>query len=56
MRFALMEVKVILYFLLKQFRFDVAPNTEIPMTLVSSPFGIQPRNGLNVKVVCRQNT
>lgn len=56
MRFALMEVKAILYFLLKQFRFEVAPNTEIPMTLVSSPFGIQPRNGLNVKVVSRKHT
>lgn len=54
-RFALMEVKVILYFLLKEFCFDVASNTEIPMTLVSSPFGIQPRNGLNIKMVARTN-
>lgn len=54
-RFALMEVKIILYFMLKIYRFEVAPNTEIPMKLVSSPFGIQPKNGLNVKVVYRED-
>lgn len=52
-RFALMEVKIMIYFLLKKFRFDVSSKTEIPMTLVSSPFGIQPRNGLHVKLVSR---
>lgn len=52
-RFALMEVKVMLYFLLKKFRFEVASTTEIPMTLVSSPFGIQPRDGLNIKLIAR---
>lgn len=52
-RFALMEVKVILYYMLKTFMFQVAPNTEIPMQLVSSPFGIQPKNGLNIELVLR---
>lgn len=55
-RFAVMEVKIILYYMIKTFRFQVAPNTEIPMRLVSSPFGIQPRNGLNVKVVFRSDS
>lgn len=55
-RFAMMEVKIILYYMLKMFRFEVASNTEIPMRLVSSPFGIQPRNGLNVKIEFRGNS
>lgn len=52
-RFALMEAKVILYYLLKEIKFEVAPNTVVPMKLESTPFGLRSENGLKLKLVRR---
>lgn len=50
-RFALMEVKLIIFYMLKQFQFNVSTETEIPMRIKSTPFGIHSLNGviLNIK-------
>lgn len=45
-RFALMEVKLIIYYMLSQFTFSTTSKTEIPMKIKSSPFGLSPLNGL----------
>lgn len=45
-RFALMEVKCIIYYMLKQFSFHISQKTEIPMKIKSSPFGLSSLNGL----------
>lgn len=52
-RFALMEIKVMLYYLLKEFRLTPGPNTEIPMQLLSTSFGLQVKNACNLKLVRR---
>ena len=43
-RFALMEVKAVLYFLLSHFTFEVTPKTKIPLRTRSSPFGMKAAN------------
>lgn len=45
-RYALMEVKLIIYYMLCQFTFRSTSQTEIPMKIKSSPFGLSPKNGL----------
>lgn len=45
-RFALMEVKLIIYYMLSQFTFRRTTETEVPMKIKSSPFGLSPLNGL----------
>lgn len=49
-RFAVMEIKALLYFLLLNFTFEITNDTEIPMKLISSAFGVQPANGLNLEL------
>lgn len=45
-RFALMEVKLIIYYMFRQFTFQCTPKTEVPMKIKSSPFGLSPLNGM----------
>lgn len=52
-RFALMEVKLNLYQLLKNYRMEVNAQTQIPMIMKTSPFGTYPEKGLNVNLVPR---
>lgn len=49
-RFALMEVKLIMYYILRQFSFHKTSKTEVPMKIKSSPFGLSPLNGLVVSL------
>lgn len=53
-RFALMEVKCIIYYMLTQITFNVSPETEIPMKIKSSPFGLSPVNGLKISLKRRK--
>lgn len=53
-RFALMEVKLIIYYMLTQFTFRSSSQTEIPMKIKSSPFGLSPRNGLVLSIKRRK--
>jgi cytochrome P450 family 9 len=50
-RFALMELKTILYYLLSEFKFEACEKTEIPLKFSKAPFTIKPANGiwLNLK-------
>lgn len=47
-RFAQLEVKVLIYYLLRNFTLNVSSETEIPMTVKSSPFGLAPAHGLHL--------
>lgn len=49
-RFALMEIKGLLYFLLKSFKLQVCHKTQVPMKLISAPFGMYPEKGLHVNL------
>lgn len=53
-RFAQMEVKVLIYYLLKHFTLNVSAKTEIPMTVQSSPFGLAAAHGLHLTLHKRQ--
>lgn len=53
-RFALMEVKLIIYYMLSQFTFHSTPQTEVPMKIKSSPFGLSPLNGLILSIKRRK--
>lgn len=39
-RFALMEIKAILYYMLRKFNFEACEKSVIPVKLARSPFGI----------------
>lgn len=45
-RFALMEIKAIVYYLLQNFSIEPSQNTEIPLKLKKVPFGIRSEKGL----------
>lgn len=49
-RFAIMEVKLIIFYMLKQFQFNVSNETEIPMKIKSTPFGIHSLNGVMLTI------
>lgn len=53
-RFAMMEVKVIIHNMLSQFSFHKTQQTEIPMKIKSSPFGLSPINGLILSIKRRK--
>lgn len=52
-RLAIIEAKTMLYYLLKEFRLDVAPDTEIPMKTMTSFIGSQPVNPFYLTLVKR---
>lgn len=54
-RFALMEVKLIMFYMLKSFSFEVLPDTERPLRLRSTPFGIRPKHKVNLELRLREN-
>lgn len=53
-RFALMEVKLIIYYMLCRFSFKATARTEVPMKIKSSPFGLTSVNGLILSVTRRK--
>lgn len=53
-RFAVMEIKLIIFYMLKQFQFNVSTETEIPMKIKSTPFGIHSLNGLMLTIKRRK--
>lgn len=52
-RFALMEIKTVIYYLLLNFDFDVAKNTNIPIKLTNNPTQLQVDGGVWVKFTPR---
>lgn len=52
-RLAMIETKTMLYYLLKEFRLDVAADTEIPMKTMTSFIGAQPVNPFYLTLVKR---
>lgn len=53
-RFALMQIKAILYNLLLNFSFEANEKTEIPLKLKKSPFSLNPENGMFLELKPRQ--
>lgn len=53
-RFALMEVKLIIYNMLSRFTFKCTAQTEVPLKVKSSPFGLTPVNGLMLSIIRRK--
>lgn len=49
-RFALMEVKALLYYLLLNFSFEANEKTEIPLEIKKSPMVLAPKNGLFIEL------
>lgn len=47
-RFALMECKAYIYYLLTNFTFEVAPNSEIPPRMANAGFSSRVINGFNM--------
>lgn len=52
-RFALLEMKTIIYHLLTIFRFERCEKTEIPLKLVNKPVSLQVENGVWFRLVVR---
>lgn len=52
-RFALMSVKLNLFYLFKSYRMVVNSQTQIPMVMKTSAFGIYPEKGLHINLVPR---
>ncbi|XP_059611812.1 uncharacterized protein LOC132258498 [Phlebotomus argentipes] len=48
-RFALMEIKSLIYYLILNFHFDMSDKTEVPVVLVSSFVGLKARSGVWIK-------
>lgn len=53
-RFALMEVKAILYYLLLHFSFEPNQKTQIPVELKKFPFKLMPENGMHLELKPRK--
>lgn len=47
-RFALMECKAILFYMLTKFTFEVAETSTIPLVMAPTGFALKPKNGFNV--------
>lgn len=45
-RFALMEMKTVIYYLLLNFRFKVTEKTQIPLKLAKNPIGLKTEKGI----------
>lgn len=52
-RFALMEVKAVLYYLLLNFKFEPNADTQIPLKLKKSPGGVATEKGVNLRLTPR---
>uniref|UniRef100_A0A1B0CWX5 Cytochrome n=1 Tax=Lutzomyia longipalpis TaxID=7200 RepID=A0A1B0CWX5_LUTLO len=48
-RFALMEVKAMIFYLIVNFHFDLSDKTDVPMILAASFVGLKAKNGIWVK-------
>jgi hypothetical protein len=45
-----MQAKAVFYHLLLKFKFDVGPNTQVPIMLSKKSFQMEPENGFNLMV------
>jgi cytochrome P450 family 9 len=54
-RFALMEVKAVLYYLLLNFSFEVTTRTQVPIKLEKMPFGLKAEGGIHLEFRPRPN-
>ncbi|XP_055923100.1 probable cytochrome P450 9f2 isoform X2 [Eupeodes corollae] len=54
-RFALLEAKAILFYIVKNFRLEVSPKSTVPIVLSSSGFNLEPKGGWWVKLVPLEN-
>ncbi|XP_055381433.1 probable cytochrome P450 9f2 [Condylostylus longicornis] len=52
-RFALMEIKAILYYLLSEFNFELSTKTRLPIELETRVFHLQPKGGFWLKICSR---
>lgn len=53
-RFALMECKAILFYLLTNFTFEVADTSMVPLVLAANGFQLAPKNGFNIHLKPRK--
>jgi cytochrome P450 family 9 len=53
-RFALMEVKTIFYYLLRNFSFEVTAKTQLPLQLAKSPMGLKSEKGIWIGLKARE--
>lgn len=53
-RFALMEMKTIIYYLLLNFKFEVTAKTQIPLQYAKTQFGLKTERGVWVALVPRE--
>lgn len=53
-RFALMEVKSVIYHLLLHFKFEPNENSQIPINLSKQPFGMTSEKGVNLRLAMRK--
>lgn len=49
-RFALMELKAILYYLLLNFSFEANEQTQIPIKLIKSAFSLRTEDGMHLEL------
>ncbi|XP_059610424.1 probable cytochrome P450 9f2 [Phlebotomus argentipes] len=54
-RFALMETKAVIYYILTKFTFEVSRKTQIPLKLGKTGFALKPENGFWVDLKPRNN-
>lgn len=52
-RFALMEIKAILYYLLLNFSLEINGKTEVPLKLKKTPIFVSTRNGMHLQLKLR---
>lgn len=53
-RFALMEVKSVIYHLLLHFKFEPNEKTQIPINISKQPFGMTSEKGVNLRLALRK--
>lgn len=52
-RFALLEAKAVIYYLIRDFRIEVSKKSTVPMKLSANGFQLEPKNGFWLKLVPR---
>lgn len=53
-RFALMETKAVVYYILRNFTFEVCEKTDVPLTLKKQNFGLIAEKGIWLELKPRQ--
>lgn len=52
-RFALMEIKAILYYLMLNFSLEINGKTEVPLKLKKTPIFVSTRDGIHLQLILR---